>query len=79
MEEAVSRGEYRPFDTATAAACMIGACDEALIWPLAFRTGHGNAPQKRIEFVVGFCMSGIAPWKRANEVTTTGRARGLRG
>jgi AcrR family transcriptional regulator len=80
MEEAVSRGEYRPFDTATAAACMIGAFDEALIWPLAFRTGHGNAPQKRIEFVVGFCTSGIAPWKRANEVTTTGRrARGLRG
>ena len=66
MEEAIEAGEYRPFDVATAAACMIGAFDEALILPLAFRTGDIGAPELRIEFVVGFCMNGIAPWKCAS-------------
>ena len=45
MEEAIEVGEYQPFDVKTAAACMIGAFDEALIWPLAFRTGDGDAPE----------------------------------
>jgi AcrR family transcriptional regulator len=77
MEEAIDAGEYRPFDVATAAACMIGAFDEALIWPLAFRTQDGDAPEKRIEFVVRFCMNGIAPWKLAREsVSAARRGRG---
>lgn len=63
MEQAIDAGEYRPFDVHTAAACMIGALDEALIWPLAFHTGDSTASAPRIEFVVGFCMNGIAPWK----------------
>ncbi|MGH7105683.1 MAG: TetR/AcrR family transcriptional regulator [Acetobacteraceae bacterium] len=67
MGEAIDAGEYRQFDVHTAAACMIGAFDEALIWPLAFRTGDVDVPERRIEFVVGFCMSGIARWKRAQE------------
>ena len=80
MEEAIEVGEYRLFDVKTAAACMIGAFDEALIWPLTFRTEDGDAPELRIEFVVGFCMSGIAPWKLASEPASVGRrASGLRG
>ena len=80
MEQAIEAGEYRPFDVATAAACMIGAFDEALIWPLAFRTGDGDTTEERIDFVVGFCMNGIAPWKRASEPASAGRrARGARG
>lgn len=63
MEAAIDAGEYRAFDVHTAAACMIGAMDEALIWPLALRTGEDDASEPRIEFVVGFCMHGIAPWK----------------
>jgi hypothetical protein len=39
------------------------AFDEALIWPIAFGTGDAEATALRIEFVVGFCMNGIAPWK----------------
>lgn len=79
MEEAIHAGEYRPFDVQTAAACMIGAFDEALIWPLAFRTGDVDVPNRRIDFVVGFCMSGIAPWKCAREPAAERRSRGPRG
>jgi AcrR family transcriptional regulator len=68
MGEAIEAGEYNPFDVQTAAACMIGAFDESLIWPLAFRTGDVDASESRIEFVVGFCMNGIAPWRRAKGV-----------
>lgn len=73
MEEAIEAGEYHPFDVQTAAACMIGAFDEALIWPLAFRTGNGDGTDERIAFVVGFCMNGIAPWKCATGSTVRDR------
>lgn len=73
MEEAIEAGEYRPFDVKTAAACMIGAFDEALIWPLAFRIGEGDTSGLRIEFVVSFCMNGISPWRYAREPVSGGR------
>jgi AcrR family transcriptional regulator len=73
MEEAIVASEYRPFDVQTAAACMVGALDEALIWPLAFRTGDVDFPERRIEFVVGFCMSGIAPWRCESQPVTAER------
>jgi AcrR family transcriptional regulator len=67
MEEAIEAGEYGSFDVHTAAACMIGAFDEALIWPLAFRTGDVDLSEGRIEFVVSFCMNGIAPWRLSRQ------------
>ena len=77
MEEAIESGEYDRFDTQTAAACMIGAFDESLIWPLAFRTGDVDLSETRIEFVVGFCMNGIAPWRRSKRaVSEARRSRG---
>ena len=80
MKEAIDAGEYEPFDAETAAACMIGAIDEALISPLAFRTGDVAMADRRIEFVVDFCMSGIAPWKSARASVPAGRrARVPRG
>ena len=65
MLEAIETGEYRRFDVETAAACMIGALDETLIWPLAFGTGDVASADDRIDFVVAFCMNGIAPWRSA--------------
>lgn len=73
MEEAIEADEYEKFDVQTAAACMIGAFDESLIWPLAFRTGDVDALEGRIEFVVGFCMNGIAPWRRSAVPVSAGR------
>jgi AcrR family transcriptional regulator len=67
MQNGIDTGEYRAFDVQTAAACMIGAFDEALIWPLAFRNKDDEDPVERIDFVVGFCMNGIAPWKCTSE------------
>lgn len=63
MDQAIAAAECSAFDVHTAAACMIGAFDETLIWPIAFRTGDVEATALRIEFVVGVCMNGIAPWK----------------
>ncbi len=64
MREAILSGEYAAFDTRTAAACMTGALDEALIWPLAFLDETEQNPTERIDFVVEFCLNAIAPWRR---------------
>jgi len=64
MDQAIAGGEYHPFDTAMAAACITGAIDEAIIWPFAAAPdGAADNPQ-RIDFVVGFCMAGIAAFRR---------------
>jgi len=59
---------------------MIGAFDESLIWPLAFRIDDVDLSESRIEFVVAFCMSGIAPWRCSKRmVSEARRSRGRRG
>lgn len=63
MREAVEMGRYRSFDTRTAAACMIGAMDEALIWPLTISNVEPPVRDEQIDFVVRFCMNAIAPWR----------------
>ena len=74
MREAIEAKEYASFDAQTAAACMTGAMDEALIWPLAFFGDASSNLHERIDFVVEFCMNAIAPWQRSARRLKTSRA-----
>lgn len=65
MREAIESDEYVAFDVHMAAACMTGALDEALIWPLAFLDETYSNRDEKIDFVVQFCLNAIAPWKRS--------------
>lgn len=65
MRDGIAAGEFHSFDVETAAACMTGAMDEALILPVARLEAADESSKTRIDFVVQFCLHAIEPWSTA--------------
>ena len=57
LREGVMRGTFPQLEPAVAAACIVGALMEALIGPLAPKTGHGRCAEQRLtEQIAEFCV-----------------------
>jgi AcrR family transcriptional regulator len=57
LREGIMRGTFPRLDPAVAAACIVGACTEALVGPLAPARGTGRqADRALVEQITRFCL-----------------------
>lgn len=65
LQDGIAAGEFIPFDTELAAACITGALDEAIIWPFAKVADDARDKPVLVDFMVGFCMAGLDRFRTA--------------